>query len=54
MMLDPVCAALKHRGVLRSAYEHEHFRDNLLAFSGRFPAIVSLTMAKRYRAFVRP
>jgi FMN-dependent oxidoreductase (nitrilotriacetate monooxygenase family) len=29
---DGLAPALKRRGVLRSAYEHAHFRDNLLAF----------------------
>ena len=29
---DGLAPALKRRGVLQSAYPHEHFRDNLLAF----------------------
>jgi alkanesulfonate monooxygenase SsuD/methylene tetrahydromethanopterin reductase-like flavin-dependent oxidoreductase (luciferase family) len=29
---DGLAPALKQRGLLRPAYEHKHFRDNLLAF----------------------
>ena len=29
---DGLVPALQRRGLVRTAYEHEHFRDNLLAF----------------------
>ena len=29
---DGLVPALQRRGVVRGAYEHQHFRDNLLAF----------------------
>ena len=29
---DGLVPALQDRGLMRSAYEHKHFRDNLLAY----------------------
>jgi alkanesulfonate monooxygenase SsuD/methylene tetrahydromethanopterin reductase-like flavin-dependent oxidoreductase (luciferase family) len=31
-VVDGVVPALQRRGLVRTAYEHRHFRDNLFAF----------------------